>query len=60
VAEGVPLRDPCTFTDSDWSERFRYFQSSGEWSGAWGPKPGTEGCKVPWHILAPRVVLNEG
>jgi hypothetical protein len=58
--DGPPIRDPVTFTEADWSDRVRHFQRCGEWSGAWGPKPGAEGCKVPGHILAPRAALNGG
>jgi hypothetical protein len=54
ASSGPPIRDPVTFSEADWSDRVRHFQRCGEWSGAWGPKPGAEGCKVPRHILAAR------
>jgi hypothetical protein len=54
-AQGGPaIRDPATFSDADWSERVRYFEDRGEWSGAWGPNPNEEGCRVPRHILIGR------
>jgi hypothetical protein len=57
---GAPIRDPSTFSDADWSARFRQFCSSGEWSGLWGPRPGVHGCKVPPHILGAGAPMNRG
>lgn len=43
-----PKRD---LTDDDWRKRIGYWRRSGEWVSGWGPKPGTEGCKAPQHLL---------
>jgi hypothetical protein len=48
---GAPLRDPSTFTEAEWLARVGQFYSTGEWSGLWGPEPGSQGCKVPLHLL---------
>ena len=45
-----PERDASTFNESDWSQRIAHFQKTGQWSGLWGPKPGTPGCRAPDHL----------
>ena len=45
-----PERDAGTFTEADWLQRVAHFQKTGEWSGYWGPQPGTPGCRAPDHL----------
>ncbi|MCZ4270915.1 hypothetical protein [Maritalea porphyrae] len=37
----------------EWVKRMNYFDRSGDWAVAWGPKPGSPGCKVPPEFLTP-------
>ncbi len=47
---GFQLRAAPVEATEDWAERMRYFRSDGTW-GAWGPKPGERGCRVPEQFL---------
>jgi hypothetical protein len=58
VSDSAPieLRDPRTFTESDWRDRLVIFKTSGQWREAfWGPAPGAVGCMVPTALLSDQV-----
>jgi hypothetical protein len=55
AAEGpkieAPIRNPNSFTESDWRDRLAPFRATGQWApDHWGPPPGAEGCLVPVHL----------
>lgn len=54
------VRDPRSFTDSDWQKRLTYFQESKAWVEAWGAKPGEPGCLVPSHLILAPVAKSKG
>ncbi|MGJ5136851.1 hypothetical protein ACQR1V_02595 [Bradyrhizobium oligotrophicum] len=45
------LPDPRSFTDDDWRGHLKIVAKFGEWSEAWGPRPGQPGCLVPPALL---------
>lgn len=45
---GIPPKPPDK--SEDWAGRLAVFRQSGTW-GAWGPKPGESGCRVPPELM---------
>lgn len=37
-------------TDAVWQQRLDYWKQGQGWPHAWGPEPGTDGCKLPDHF----------
>lgn len=50
----IPLRDPKTFTRSEWGDRLQMVQDGTRWPAQWGPPPGEPGCLVPLDLLPER------
>lgn len=47
----APIRNPNSFTESDWRDRLAPYRATGQWApDHWGPPPGAEGCLVPAHL----------
>ncbi|MCK1460645.1 hypothetical protein IVB34_20295 [Bradyrhizobium sp. 2] len=44
------IRDPASFTDSDWQKRLAHFREGNDWLEAWGPEPGAPDCLVPARL----------
>jgi hypothetical protein len=54
------VRDPRSFTDTDWQKRLTHLQDSETWLDAWGPRPGEPGCLVPPHLIVTPVSASKG
>jgi hypothetical protein len=48
----TPVRDPRSFSESEWQDRLRANSESATWSTLWGPPPGSPGCIVPTHLVS--------
>jgi len=51
VKAAEEIRDPSTFTESDWRARVSLWNRGRPWSADWGPPPGSAGCLVPARLL---------
>jgi hypothetical protein len=48
----APVRNPGTFSETDWLERLAQYQKSRTWPACyWGPAPGEPGCLVPAALI---------
>jgi hypothetical protein len=45
------IRDPATFTESEWRPRVSLWNRGRPWPDDWGPAPGSAGCLVPARLL---------
>ncbi len=46
---------PRPTSDDDWQKRLKFGRENSKWHHeAWGPFPGSEGCRVPQHLLQPQ------